>query len=339
MRRVAFDGAILAAGPWLGVARSFLVALRAYAASPGTRPLLLLPPATPTVGIDGVEEMRTRAVCGPLARRLLLPGLLRRVGVAVWHAPIAAIPKHRDYRVIATVHDVPWQARDLPREEGHGWRHRRALLHAARHADVVLCPSQATAADLRTEVSEVRARLLVVPHGVSLPERVLPIAEHDGPFVSLGDDRPRKNLARLREAHARARARHPGLRPLVLFGPRRDGRGITPQESEKHEALSRARALVHPSLHEGFGLPVLEAMGHGTPVICSDRKSLPELAGGAALLVDPTDVDAIAEALIAIDSDSALCEKLARAGRARAAAFQPEQVAAAWRRIHEELGA
>jgi glycosyltransferase involved in cell wall biosynthesis len=184
-----------------------------------------------------------------------------------------------------------------------------------------------------------RARVIVVPHGVVLPPDNV-ACRHDGPFLALGDDRPRKNLARLRDAHARARAQRPALPGLDCFGPRRHAeRARFVGEDEKHARLREARALVHVSLHEGFGLPVLEAMGHGTPVVCSDRASLPELAGDAALYVDPTDVGAIAEALLRIDADEALRTTLARAGRERAAAFPPERTAQAWRRLHAELGA
>ena len=88
-----------------------------------------------------------------------------------------------------------------------------------------------------------------------------------------------------------------------------------------------ADAFVFPSLAEGFGLPVLEAMARGVPVACSDRSSLPEVAGDAALLFDPEDPRAIAAALARLLGDAALAERLRGAGRARAATFTWERCA------------
>ena len=101
--------------------------------------------------------------------------------------------------------------------------------------------------------------------------------------------------------------------------------------------LCAARALLQVSLHEGFGLPVVEAFGHGTPVLCSAIPSLTEVAAGAALLVDPHDVDAIAAGLLRIDADLALRVELAAAGRARAQELTPERSATAWARLHDRL--
>lgn len=339
---VVFDGAILGAGPPTGVARAFLTALAAYADHADEAPLILLPPHAPSPSLANLRELRTTAIAGPLARQFALPRLLRRLDARIFHAPFAAIPARAPCAVIATVHDLPWRARDrddLAHEPGRGLRARLALRIALARADAVLVPSHATERDVHAECKTPRARVIVVPHGVVLPPDDV-ACRHDGPFLALGDDRPRKNLVRLRDAHARARAQRPSLPALDCFGPRRHaGRARFVGEDEKHARIREARALVHVSLHEGFGLPVLEAMGHGTPVVCSDRASLPELAGDAALYVDPTDVGAIAEALLRIDSDEALRATLARAGRERAAAFPPERTAQAWRRLHTELGA
>ena len=157
--------------------------------------------------------------------------------------------------------------------------------------------------------------------------------------------RPHKNLLRLLEAHARLDA---ASRPvLVLPGY------PTPHEQE---LVQRARALgtldhvrlphwlgrddldglyaiatafVFPSLYEGFGLPVLEAMRHGVPVACSDRSSLPEVAGDAALLFDPENVDALTGVLRRLLGDEALRDRLRDAGRERAGLFTWEATAAA----------
>ena len=172
----------------------------------------------------------------------------------------------------------------------------------------------------------------------------------EGPYlVSLGALEPRKNLP----ATIRAFASLPeDLRPaLVLVGSaspwNREGwdlvqsaldelpipvrerivlTGYVP-EAEKVALLSGAEALVYPSLYEGFGLPVIEAMACGTPVLTSNTSALPETAGNAALLVDPDDVEAIAEGLQRLLTDRSLRRALRDAGTARASAFTWEATA------------
>lgn len=109
--------------------------------------------------------------------------------------------------------------------------------------------------------------------------------------------------------------------------------GLVPEE--KLPSLYRgAEALIFPSLYEGFGLPLLEAMACGTPVVTADTTALPEVAGGAALLVDPTSVEHIAEAMKRIVSDTFLRQQLREKGLARAAQFSWDSTAA---RVHELL--
>src|SRR6185503_11785173 len=99
-------------------------------------------------------------------------------------------------------------------------------------------------------------------------------------------------------------------------------------ETDLAGLYSGARAFVYPSLYEGFGFPVLEAMACGTPVICANTSSLPEVAGDAALLVDPTDTAALAAAIDRVLADPALCAELAAKGRAQAQKFSWERTAA-----------
>jgi glycosyltransferase involved in cell wall biosynthesis len=94
--------------------------------------------------------------------------------------------------------------------------------------------------------------------------------------------------------------------------------------------LSRASVFAYPSLYEGFGFPVIEAMAAGTPVVAGNAGAIPEVAGDGALLVDPTDVDAIAEGLTRVLDDPAVAERLVRAGRKQAAIYS-------WRRAADGL--
>jgi glycosyltransferase involved in cell wall biosynthesis len=118
---------------------------------------------------------------------------------------------------------------------------------------------------------------------------------------------------------------------VVLAGPVGD--------AVLHGLYAAADGLAYPSLYEGFGLPVLEAMAHGTPVLTSDRSSLPEVAGEAALLVDPTDQAAISAGLLRLVGDRALRARLAAAGPRRAGRFTwPATAAATWAAYLEALG-
>ena len=187
--------------------------------------------------------------------------------------------------------------------------------------------------------------------------------EMKGYFLFLGAIEPKKNVSRLIDAFTASGSK----RPLIIAGGlgwqfegdvKRidDERFLSYRITGEHIAAQRtvrrvdhvpfdqlvslirgARALVFPSLYEGFGLPVLEAMLLGTPVITSNVSSLPEIAGKAALMVDPTSVTSISQAIRSLDRDTDLCFDLAARGRAQAAKFSIEryedQVAALYRRF------
>jgi len=331
---VVFDGSVLAVGPPTGVARAFLTTLRAYAQD-GVRCHLLLPPGC---DFGGEVPPEVDVVAGPgsaLGKQVRWPRLLRRLGADLLHAPVAFAPPLLPCPVVLTVHDLPWRAHPpLPRGDAPRLRHRAALHLAARAASAIVVPSHATAGDLRAELpARLAARVHVVPHGVE-PVPPAPPEALDGPLVLLGDDRPRKNRARVRAAHAEARRRVPALKDLAVVGPP----DAWVSEVEKDALLRRASGLVQLSLHEGFGLPVLEAMVRGVPVLCSARGALAELGrGGAALLADPLDQDGMAAAMISLCQDRALRAELRRLGLARAAEYTPAASAAGWRRVHAGL--
>ena len=327
--KVAFDGAPLDDGPALGVATSFLTGLRAFAATAERPPVLLLPRGARDPVIPGVEVVA--APRGALRRQLALPRLLRAVRADVLHSPVAALPLLVRRPAIATVHDLPWLAADSG-EDRTRWQ-RLAVALSLRAARAVLAPSQFTLAAAQTLLRDV-TRLHLVPHGVAPPALppVDPMDRH-GPLLALGDDRPRKNRTRVRAALAIARNSDAGLPDLCFAGPPLNH----VDEDAKARLLRGCRALVQCSLFEGFGLPVLEGLAHGIPVLCADLPPHREIAGDAALFVDPRDVAAIAAGIARICTDAALRARLAAAGPVRAAAFRPEHVAAAWRRIHAAI--
>lgn len=265
----------------------------------------------------------------------------------VTFVPAHSLPLIAPGRMAVTVHDLGF--RYFP--EAHPWW-PRLYLHlstafSARRAGVILADSRATAADLTRFYGTPPGKIRVVYPGVDAPriDNLAAVRRKYGLperyFLFLGTLQPRKNIARLVQAYARWRARSPqNDAALVLAGGKGwlydeawtsgvDGILLTGyvDEADKGALYAEALALVFPSLHEGFGFPVLEAMHCGTPVICSNTSSLPELAGDAALLVDPLDTDAIADAMNRLASDAALRAELAAKGRLQAARFTWERAA------------
>jgi glycosyltransferase involved in cell wall biosynthesis len=258
-------------------------------------------------------------------------------------------PPTRSGSVVLVVHDLaflrfPETAPQIDR------RWVRRLGAALRSAHAVITPSRATRDDLLEAYDVDASSVHVVPHGVE-EFAASPPAEVDALLRRLGIEPPfvlfvgglerRKNLSSLIQAFALAGCDA----QLVLAGPRvrwspRDERDLRmttaalPADarrcivfpgyvdaSERRALLSAATALASPSLYEGFGLSVLEAMAAGVPVLASNVSSLPEVTGDAALLVDPRDVEAIAEGLRAVLTDEHLRKRLARAGTSRARSF------------------
>ena len=239
-------------------------------------------------------------------------GLPRRVrGADVLHHPLPALARRAATPQVVTVHDLAFLR--VPGCFNARFRRVAAARHraAARGAAVVVVPSRATAADVRSRWGVPAGRIVVAPHGPGQeprPDRGAP--RH---FLYVGDDEPRKNLRRLREAHARAAT---GL-PLVVAG--RAGEPATPERlAELHR---HAAALVIPSLHEGFGLPAVEAMHAGTPVLAARTAGLSEVCGDAARYCDPRDVESIAAGLRELAAVGPLREELRRRGLRRAADF------------------
>lgn len=278
------------------------------------------------------------------ARQVLLPSACRRLGAVLVHALQPVAPWAAPCPVILTVHDLAW--RTLPEviaQPRRAWLRTAVPISLAR-ARLLLANSRTTAAALAEAFPRLAARVREVPHGT--PGWALSGAERRDPpagrgfFLFVGTLEPRKNLPRLLDAYEMLLARTGGEAPdLCLAGP--PGWGLGPvtkrlarpalagrvrltgwcAPDELRELYATATALVFPSLDEGFGLPVLEAMGCGLPVLTTDRGATAEVAGGDALLVDPRDTGALAEAMARLARDPALRERLARAGRQRAAAW------------------
>ncbi len=304
-------------------------------------------------GLAKVEEVRLpvrRDLTGLSWHFLGRPSLEKYIGdVDLAHTPSLVYTPSRA-PLVATVHDLcvlkyPWA---FPTR----WRafHRRGLALILRHARAILADSQSTHEDLRALLGRRDPRVRVVPLGVEAPpepeaKRVGMVLEkhrlRPGYILFVGTIEPRKNLSRLAQAYAafdEEERRRCG--ELVLVGAsgwmgRRELSRILSQKGvrwlgylpqEDLECVYRNASLfVYPSLYEGFGLPVLEAMARGLPVVTSDSSSLREVGEGVALLVDPCDVMELGRAMRRMLFDHDLREDLARRGLERAAEYTWER--------------
>lgn len=278
--------------------------------------------------------------------------------VDVIHATGMAVPP-RSAALVVTVHDLGFlhQPHHVTR---HGLRFfRRAIELARREADIVVAPSQATIDDCVAHGFD-PCRIRLVPWGI----RIEPVAVSEieqvrvarglhRPYVLwTGTIEPRKNLPVLVEAFSRMEVE--GL-DLVLAGPagwnedlrrlvgpdlrdRVRALGFVPP-AELRALYAGARVFCLPSIREGFGLPVLEAMAQGTPVVTSAGTATEEVVGEAGLVVDPADVDGLTRAIERVVTDESLARRLGEMGRARAATFSWRRTAEALAAVYEEAAA
>ena len=317
------------------------------------------PAGASVVGVTAWHRSVSAAVVagveGP--RRLVLP---RRPLVAAWerglgpgvtgdvvHAPTPLAPPRRGRPLVVTVHDaVPWTHPETLTPRGVRW-HRRAVERAARSADLLVVPTNAVADELARHVGIDADRLRVVGHGVSSDLVVPADAEArarrmelpDGYLLTVATLEPRKGLSVLLAALASPEA--PDLPLLIVGQPGWGGLDLMAEASrlglgdrvrvlgrvpdaDLAVLLDRATALVVPSRAEGFGLPLLEGMAAGTPVITSPDPALVEVGGDAALVAEDAD---LARALRQVAEDEQLRARMVAAGRKRASSYSWDDAA------------
>jgi glycosyltransferase involved in cell wall biosynthesis len=331
---------------------------------PAARPASLALP-------EGVDTRRTtlpteRPAVRILWEQLLQPPLLAAQRVDLLHSPVNVLPLLLPAPAVLTVHDLSFLR--FPATFSAAKRRYQAALtgFSARRARLVLTDSEHTRRDVTALLGVPAARVRTVYPGVSeqyrpqgapavedfirrrgLPERF---------FVHVGTLQPRKNLERLISAFARFKMTSGLPHALMLVG----GKGWLYEGLLRHarrEAVERsvhfvgfataeetplwyaaAEAMIFPSLYEGFGFPIVEAMACGTPVLSSTASCLPEAAGDAADLFDPFDVDGLAAAMARLANDPARRQELRQRGFVQAARFTWERTAQAVLSAYADAG-
>ena len=297
-----------------------------------------------------------------IAEQITIPWALRREGVSLFHAPHYVLPPLVSCKSVVTIHDCIHLMfpQYLPNRLAPAYA-RTSIAMAAKRATRVLTVSESSKRDILRFVDVPADKIDVIHNayderfGVEPREEdVVRVREryqlHDEFVLYAGNVKPHKNLGRLIEAFHLVRNRGLDHLKLVLIGDEISKYAALRRAVHQHQLHKYVRFLgylpeetlavmyrlagvfVFPSLYEGFGLPPLEAMASGTPVVTSNVSSLPEVAGDAALLADPYDPVAIADAIHAVLTDESLRRDLRQKGLARAQQFSWEASA---RRVHE----
>jgi glycosyltransferase involved in cell wall biosynthesis len=297
-----------------------------------------------------------------------LPLHLRKGNFDVLHSPAYIAPVKAPCPVVITVHDITYLL--YPSHFAAWWRHymKSVFPLTIRAAGAIICGSEHSKGDLLATYKLPPSKVHVIPYGVDQkfhPGAVLDPAWatqagiRDGYVLHVGGFVERKNIPTLLQAIARLRDRGQWRgRQLVLAGAESPGMmgsarihqtiaelalsssivlpGRIPDE-HLPGLYSQASLVVMPSLYEGFGFPVLEAMAAGTPVIASNTSSLPEVAGDAAILISPSDRDAWAEAITRILATASLAAELRRKGLEQARQFTWQRAASETVKVYRGL--
>ena len=296
-------------------------------------------------------------VRGILWEQALLRRMVRKAGVDVLFNPGNVAPLFPGVTSVVTIHDLAFLLFPGFFSRSFARYYREAIPRIAARAGAIITDSNSTRDDLLNHYALQPGKISVVPLGVSPRFRVRPSGEklrevrkrYGLParfFLSISSFEPRKNLRALVKAFRLLSADVLNEYGLVLTGAgghvfADDGTAAEISKLESGNVITTgyvpaddliaiyhlAAALVYPSLYEGFGLPVLEAMASSTPVITSDRSALPEVAGHAAILIDPEDTEQLTAAMELIATDSGTRNLLVERGRKRSALYTWEDSA------------
>ena len=327
----------------------------------------------PDIGVADALGENFRTLLEPaanysLSEQIHIPLVLLREKPAVFHAPHYVLPVAVRSRSVVTIHDCIHLMfpQYLPNRAAYAYA-RGTMWSAAKRSDRILTVSEASKRDILHFFNVPPEKIAVVYNGIDerfsiepSPEDMARVRERfqlDHGFVLYaGTIKPHKNLVRLIEAFAALRKGEFRDLKLLIIGDEISKlpslrRAVHSHKLHKHvrflgflpdEALAAlyrlAAVFVFPSLYEGFGLPPLEAMASGTPVVTSNVSSLPEVAGDAAILVDPYDVGSIVDGVRRVLTDPVLADELRRKGLARARDFSWERSVARTHDIYRLVG-
>jgi glycosyltransferase involved in cell wall biosynthesis len=327
----------------------------------------------PDLGIAAQLGPNFRSVREPspnysLREQIHVPWVLRRERPDVYHAPHYVLPPAVRCRSVVTIHDCIHLMfpQYLPNKAAYAYA-RASMWAAARRSDRILTVSEASKRDILSLFNVKPEKIVVVYNAIDEHFSATPSEEHvarireryqlDHKFVLyVGNIKPHKNLVRLIEAFAELRRTHDDLK-LLIIGDEISKLPALRRAVHRHKLHKYVRFLgylkddtltvlyrlasvfVFPSLYEGFGLPPLEAMASGTPVVTSNVSSLPEVTGDAAVLVDPYDVDSIGDGMRRILDDPRLAEELRSKGLKRAREFSWERSVEKTQRVYREVAA
>ena len=318
-------------------------------------------PQLPAQGLSHyslLRDLAKRLLPSPYqAKRWVERRTLRRAldeqNADLYHEP-SLWPQRVDRPMVFTLHDLTHVHYPQTQPADRLRAIEKSLDHALGNARRILCVSESTAQQAMQHYSLNRERLCVTPLGVSAhfrpcsADQSLPTLQplglrHRKFLLCVGTLEPRKNLELVFQAVQHLPSSFLEHYPLVLAGARgwgeiplslaqleRKGHLIRTGYLEReplHLLMGSARTLLFPSLYEGFGLPILEAMASGTPVITSNCSSMPEVGGEAAVYIDPTQPEQLAEAILRLHEDDALWATLQLAGLKRAGEFSWERTA------------
>jgi glycosyltransferase involved in cell wall biosynthesis len=312
----------------------------------------------------------------PLWEQLVLPLWVHQDRLEVLHCPAntapAALPRH--IKLVITIHDVMYllpsgvlSASKVPRQQFGRLYRRMVVPRVVGRADCIIAVSEFSKQEIVEYLGIVPGRIRVIHEGIdphfgslasvtTLPSNDIGGDSLESTFIlALGADDPRKNTMAVIRAYASRWREFPHQEKLAIVGLR-DWRssaayglvrqlglaqrvlfaGYVPEKSLAWLYTS-SRCFLYPTLYEGFGFPVLEAMACGTPVIASDRTSVSEIAGDAAILVDPSSEAAIGNALVRLLGDEPLRHQLIQQGRARAQKFDWQDTVQKTQGVYAEL--
>ncbi|MDZ7272132.1 MAG: glycosyltransferase family 4 protein [candidate division KSB1 bacterium] len=321
-----------------------------------------LPRMTKVFGPKIVDYTPVRVVW----EHICLPGVAAREGVNLLHCPTFIVPLLWRGPTVVTIHDLTWFTHPQQHVLVKRVYYQRLIPVAVQKAARVIAITESTRRDLLRILPVSEEKVVVVPYGVDSifqtvedDERIAALRRRYGVperyLLFVGMLEPRKNLVRVVQAFGRLKSSDRAMpHKLVLAGNKGWGYEEARREVERlgleqeviftgpvpHDELpplfSGADLFVYPSLYEGFGLPVVEAMACGTPVITSNVSSLPEVAGDAALLVDPLDVEDLAEAMRRVLTDGDLRQQMRARGLEQASNFTWEETARRTLEVYEQ---